>query len=126
MRSWVRRVLVSVPHQSPRNLVERVDTTTSAPSERNQETVLLTDMAIWQLQKGSFVPRSRAPGIDMERLSSNTGFSVAGADPGLTPPPTALELEALHRIDPAALRYRLLARKPSSRSTLKSSEKVTQ
>jgi glutaconate CoA-transferase subunit B len=122
MRSYVRRVLVSVPRQSPRNLVERVDTTTSTPGERNQETVLVTDLAIWHLQEGTFVPQSRAPGIDMERLSSHTGFSVTGAAPRLTLAPTEVELGALRRIDPAGLRYRLLAAKPSSRSTSKASE----
>lgn len=109
MRSYVRRVLVGVPRQSPRNLVERVDTTTTMPGERNQETILVTDMAIWHLQDGTFVPRSRAPGIDIERLLSNTGFSVAGTDPGPTLPPTEVELGALRHIDPAGLRHRLLA-----------------
>jgi glutaconate CoA-transferase subunit B len=126
MRSYVRRVLVSVPRQSPRNLVERVDTTTSAPGERNEETVLVTDMAVWRLQEGNFIPHSRAPGIDIERLSSDTGFSIAGADPAPTPPPTEVELGALRHLDPAGIRYRLLPARPSFRSTSKSSEKVTQ
>ncbi len=121
MRSYVRRVLVSVPRQSPRNLVERVDTATSTPGARNQETVLVTDLAIWHLQEGTFVPQSRTPGIDMERLSSHTGFSVTGAAPRPTPPPTEIELGALRRIDPSGLRFRLLAATPSSRSTSKSS-----
>jgi len=124
MRSWVRRVLVTVPRQSKRNLVQQVDTVTSAPSERNQETLLITDMAIFRLQGDGFEPESVAPDVDREQLLFHTGFRFSGAAGERTPPPNAVERAALQHIDPAGLRYRLLAHKTPSRSTPKSPEKV--
>jgi glutaconate CoA-transferase subunit B len=124
MRSWVRRVLIGVPRQSRRNLVPRVDVITSAPSSRNRETVLVTDLAVWRLRDGAFVPTGVAPGVDAQRLSSATGFAFAGEPPGPTPPPTRLELAALQRIDGDGLRYRLLAGSSSPRNSVHTDEKV--
>ena len=111
MRSWVRRVLITVPRQMARNLVEQVDTATSAPADRNVETVLITDAAIWRLEPDGFEPASLHAGVTLEGLSSRTGFEFAGKSPSDTPPPNDSELEALRSIDPDGLRHRLLATK---------------
>ena len=114
MRSYVRRVLITVPHQSPRNLVERVDAVTSAPADRNEETILVTDAAIWHLRSNGFEPASLHEGVTPEGLSGRTGFEFARECPAVTAPPSESELAALHAIDADGLRYRLLARKSSS------------
>ena len=125
MRSWVRRVLIGVPRQSPRNLVATVDVATSVPGERNQETILVTDLAIWHLVGGRFTPHQTAAGIDYERLSSATGFALPDGVPGHAPPPSDLERAALQHIDPADERHRLFgAGRPSSPSKLQQPENV--
>jgi acyl CoA:acetate/3-ketoacid CoA transferase alpha subunit/acyl CoA:acetate/3-ketoacid CoA transferase beta subunit len=108
MRSWVRRVLVAVPRQSARNLVARVDVVTSAPSSRNEQTVLVTDHAVWTLRDGRLAPDGLAPGLEMPRLAAATGFALGGAHPGTIPPPTETELAALREIDREGVRHRLL------------------
>ncbi|MGD8818265.1 MAG: CoA-transferase [Acidobacteriota bacterium] len=124
MRSWVRRVLIGVPRQSPRNLVARVDAATSVPSRRNEETVLVTDLALWHLRDGALVPTGLTAGTDSARLSSATGFAVDDARPAVVAPPSDLERASLQHIDAAGLRYRLLARRLSSRSSSRETEKV--
>ncbi|MCH7824470.1 MAG: hypothetical protein IH849_06670 [Acidobacteria bacterium] len=114
MRSYVRRVLITVPHQLPRNLVERVDVVTSAPADRNEETILVTDAAIWRLRSNGFEPASLHAGVTSEDLSGRTGFEFGGELPTVTTPPSESELAALHSIDADGLRYRLLAGKGSS------------
>jgi len=116
MRSWVRRVLVGVPRQSARNLVQQVDTVTSAPAPRNEETLLITDLAVWRLGASGFAPRSLTAGIDPQDLSSATGFSFDNPTPGYTAPPTPVELAALQHIDRGGWRYGLLPARPSSRT----------
>ncbi len=114
MRSFVRRVLITVPHQLPRNLVERVDAVTSAPSGRNEETILVTDAAIWHLRSNGLEPASLHAGVTLEDLAARTGFEFGGESLGTTAPPSEAELAALHSIDAAELRYRLLTGKGSS------------
>jgi len=114
MRSYVRRVLITVPRQLPRNLVARVDAVTSAAAERNEETVLVTDAAIWHLGLSGFEPASLHEGVTPDDLSGRTGFEFVHGSPSVTAPPSETELAALHSIDAAGLRYRLLAAKTSS------------
>ena len=63
MRSYIRRVLITVPRQLRRNLVECVDIETSGPASCNKETILVTDAAIWQLKDNGFEPASMHEGI---------------------------------------------------------------
>ena len=114
MRSFVRRVLITVPHQLPRNLVERVDAVTSAPADRNEETILVTDAAIWRLRSNGFEPASLHAGVTPDDLADRTGFEFGGDLPPATAPPSERELAALQSIDADGLRYRLLAVRGSS------------
>ncbi len=118
MRSYVRRVLITVPHQLPRNLVERVDAVTSAPADRNEETIIVTDAAVWSLRPSGFEPSTLHAGVTPRDLSYRTGFEFACESPAATEPPSKSELAALHSIDADGLRYRLLAGKGSSTPSL--------
>ena len=125
MRSYIRRVLITVPRQLPRNLVERVDVATSSPASRNEETVLVTDAAIWRLGHTGFDLESLHDGVTLEDLSVCTGFKFRCASPTTTAPATQLELSALHSIDPDDVRCRLLSEGPRLREESSSTEKVT-
>ena len=125
MRSYIRRVLIAVPRQLRRNLVGRVDAETSAPASCNEETVLVTDAAIWHLKANGFEPRSMHEGISVEDLSSRTGFDFRCNFPAVTAPATELELSTLRSIDPAGGRYKLFSEKPQPIERLKTTEKVT-
>ena len=112
MRSYVRRVLITVPRQLRRNLVGHVDAETSAPASRNEETILVTDAAIWHLKANRFEPESMHEGISVEDLTSRTGFEFRCNSPAVTAPATELELRTLHSIDPVGGRYKLFSETP--------------
>ena len=112
MRSYVRRVLITVPRQLRRNLVGHVDAETSAPASRNEETILVTDAAIWHLKANRFEPESMHEGISVEDLTSRTGFEFRCNSPAVTAPATELELRTLHSIDPVGGRYKLFSENP--------------
>src|SRR6185295_6521107 len=52
IRPFVRKVVVLVPRHAPRVLVERVDFASSVPSDRNQETWIVSDLALLRLEAG--------------------------------------------------------------------------
>ncbi len=128
MRSFVRRVLISVPRQSRRNLVEDVDAAASSPSERNEETTLITDLATWRLTDVGFQPQSVRQGVTSPELTARTGYEVTEEGQQRTPPPRPEERAALHQLDPQGERFRLFASRapsrPSSQSATTSSERV--
>ena len=105
-RAWRDAVLRETEAQV--FFVERVDVVTSAPTDRNEETVLITDAAIWRLGSRGFEPASLHDGVTPEGLSFRTGFEFACESPPVTAPPSESELAALHSIDGAGLRYQLL------------------
>mgnify|MGYP002822015796 CR=1 FL=1 len=125
MRSYVRRVLITVPRQLRRNLVGHVDAETSAPASRNEETILVTDAAIWHLKANRFEPESMHAGISVEDLTSRTGFEFRCNSPAVTAPATELELSTLRSIDPAGGRYKLFSEKPQPIERPKPTGKVT-
>ena len=125
MRSYIRRVLISVPRQLTRNLVKCVDIETSAPASCNEETVLVTDAAIWHLKDNRFEPASMHEGVSKEDLSSRTGFDFQCGSPSVTAPATDLELSTLRSIDPGGSRYKLFWEQPQPIERLKTTEKVT-
>lgn len=115
MRSFVRRVLISIPRQSERNLVASVDDVTSAPAPENQETILITDLGRWELYRGRFRPRGLCGHTDFKTLVRRCGFAPGNAVPAAMDPPTELELAALRRLDPDDRRYRLLGVRSKTR-----------
>jgi glutaconate CoA-transferase subunit B len=95
-----RVVLYHTDHR-PRSLPERVGfTTAAAPSGLTR---LVTDRAVFVLGDA---PRLESvhPGEDADAVRSETGFAVAPGDVPETEPPTDAELDALHELDPHALR----------------------
>ncbi len=124
MRSFVRRVLISVPRQSARNLVASVDAATSTPARRNKETVMVTDLATWRLTNDGFAPATLRPGTTPAELSSRTGFAYSAISPTEARPPEEHERAALQDIDPAGRRFRLLPSKTPNRNPRKSPERV--
>ena len=108
MRSFVRKVVVTVPRQSTRNLVEEVDFATSLPSKRNSQTTLITDLGVWTLRDGNLEPESAHPGVSPELFADRTGFPVSLDAESITRAPTPQELEQLVRLDPFGVRHRLI------------------
>jgi len=123
MRSYVRRVIVTVPRQTSRTLVRHIDVVTSVASERNQETVLVTDLAVWNLVDGHLEPTSLHAGVGTADLIAHTGFTFDSGPRPHTAEPTAAELDALEHIDPEGTRYRLLGSKPSYQKAPQQPEK---
>lgn len=115
MRSFVRKVVVTIARQSTRNLVEQVDYATSLPSPRNLETTLITDLAVWKLQGGRLEPLTAHAGVSARALADRTGFSLDRIPEGETEEPTAQELAALDGLDKFGMRHRLLAAKAGSK-----------
>jgi glutaconate CoA-transferase subunit A len=103
MRPFVRRVVLIVPRHTPRTMVPRVDFVTSAPSPLNEQTLVVTDIAVLHLVDGRLRLRSIHAGIPFDRVREQTGFPVEW-DGTVTPDPTPEERRALAHLDPAAIR----------------------
>jgi acyl CoA:acetate/3-ketoacid CoA transferase alpha subunit/acyl CoA:acetate/3-ketoacid CoA transferase beta subunit len=108
MRSHVSKVILVVPRHTERTLVPRVDFATAVASRRNRETMLVSDLALMRLEGGRLRLVSRHAGVAVETLRSRTGFDLEGDLGAVTPEPTAEEMEALRRLDPDGLRYRMI------------------
>jgi acyl CoA:acetate/3-ketoacid CoA transferase alpha subunit/acyl CoA:acetate/3-ketoacid CoA transferase beta subunit len=108
MRPFIPKVVIIVPRHTPRSLVERVDFATAVASPRNRETLVLTDLALLRLEAGRLRLVSRHAGASLADLRSRTGFTMEEAEAPETPEPTAEEIGALRRLDPAGIRHRMI------------------
>ena len=125
MRAAARRVVITVPRQSTRNLVAAVDVATSVPSPANTETTLITDLAVWQLHGDhGLEPVSVHRNVSATVLRESTGFSYRDTSPPTTAEPTAEELGVLRTLDPNGLRHGWSGKRPSSRAIDKQQEKL--
>ena len=107
MRSFVSKVVIFVPRHSPRSLPARVDFATTVPSPRNRSTRVLTDLARFDLAGGRLVVSSCRQGTRIDDLRERTGFPID--DTGeIDPAPTTEERQALDRLDPEGIRYRMI------------------
>ncbi len=106
MRPYVRKVVVYLPRQAARSLVERVDFATSTAAASNSETIVVTDLALLRLQGGELRTVTRHAGVTTEALRASTGFPIDSGS-GTTDEPTVAELQALRKLDPDGIRYRL-------------------
>ena len=106
MRPYVRKVVGLLPRQAARSLVERVDFATSTAATGNRETLVVTDLALLRLEAGALRTVTRHAGVTVEALRAASGFPIE-AGGGTTEEPTAAELQALRKLDPDGIRYRL-------------------
>ena len=104
MRPFVRRVVLVVPRHTPRTLVPRVDFATSVASPMNQETLVVTDIAVLHLVDGRLRLRSIHAGIPFDRVRDQTGFPVEW-DGTITSDPTDEERRVLALLDPGGIRH---------------------
>jgi len=106
MRPYVRKVVGLLPRQAARSLVERVDFATSTAATGNRETLVVTDLALLRLEAGALRTVTRHAGVTVEALRAASGFPIEAGE-GTTEEPTAAELQALRKLDPDGIRYRL-------------------
>jgi glutaconate CoA-transferase subunit B len=110
--SLAQRYVVLLPHARHR-LVERVGFLTSpgfgegagwrerAGLPRGGPSALITSKAIFRFDaSGRAVLASVHPGVSPAEVAQETGWPVATAGAGATPPPTAEELRVLRELDP--------------------------
>jgi glutaconate CoA-transferase subunit B len=83
-----------------RSFVENLDFVTAAG---NIEKVF-TPLCTFVLQNRCLIVSELMPGITPETVKENTGFAVDLSQAADMPPPTAEELETLHRVDPNHIR----------------------
>lgn len=112
-----RNFLLYVPRQSPRQLVAEVDWVSASrglltDAERLPmgygpgEVLLLTDLAVFRLDpmERRFGLESLHPGVTLDRLRAETGFTVdADAPVATTEAATEAEAAAIRRVDPFGL-----------------------
>jgi glutaconate CoA-transferase, subunit B len=108
MRPYVRKVVIVAPRHTPRTLVPRVDFVTSAPSPRNRDTRVVTDLAVLRLQEGGLRLLSRHAPTGAALLREKTGFDLQGDFDCVTPEPSGEEMKVLRTLDPGGIRHRLI------------------
>ena len=98
LRRWVHRPVLTVPQQSRRNLVPRVQI--ASTTDPHRRTRLLTNLGIFDLGSEGARLISKHPRVETETIVQNTGFSFAATDPlPTTPAPEPEYLEAIRAID---------------------------
>lgn len=107
LRRWVRRPVLLVSRQSPRNLVPQVQI--ASTSDRDRRTRLLTDLGTFELGAGGAELLGRHAWADPEGIVERTGFDFVVADPlPVIPPPGSEYVEAIRSIDEHRLAERLV------------------
>ncbi len=103
LRRWVRRPVLLVTRQSPRNLVSRVQVVSTR--DRRRTTPLYTDLGLFDLDADGATLVARHEWASEAHIAERTGFSYR-TDPGLSemPAPSSAHLEAIRSFDPDRLR----------------------
>jgi glutaconate CoA-transferase subunit B len=87
--------------QSPRAFVEQLDFKTS---RGDRVRVVVTDLGILEPRHGELTLVGVHPGVQVEYVRAATGWELAVADDvAVTEPPTAVELAALHALEPGGI-----------------------
>jgi glutaconate CoA-transferase subunit B len=87
--------------QSPRAFVEQLDFKTS---RGDRVRVVVTDLGILEPRHGELTLVGVHPGVQVEDVRAATGWELAVADDvAVTEPPTAVELAALHALEPGGI-----------------------
>lgn len=107
LRRWVHRPVLTVPRQSRRNLVPRVQiASTTDPARR---TPLLTNLGVFELGREGARLLSKHAWADDETLGEHTGFEFTRAEPlPVTPEPDPVTLQAIRSIDSKSLCQRIV------------------
>ena len=96
-----KRVVIWRAAHSLRIFVEKCDFVTAAG---NLESVI-TPMCVFDLLRGEMVVASRHLGVSEQSLQENTGFPLDLKGVPETMPPSAEEMDALNKADPAGIRF---------------------
>lgn len=107
LRRWVRRPVLTVPRQTRRNLVPRVQiASTTDPARR---TPLLTNLGVFELGREGARLVSRHPWADDESFDQHTGFEFARSESvPVTPEPDPETVQAIRSIDSERLCERIV------------------
>ena len=107
LRRWVHRPVLTVPHQSRRNLVSRVQIASTTDPRRRIR--LLTNLGIFELGSGGATLLSRHAGVDAAVIREQTGFEFTPTDPlPVTPEPDLEHVHAIRSIDDQRLCERIV------------------
>lgn len=107
LRRWVKRPVLFIGKQSRRNLVERVQVTST--SDRERRTRLITDLGVFEVGDGGATLVARHPWASEETLAGRTGFDFDVAAPlELTPAVQPEYVRAIRTVDAAGWREKLV------------------
>lgn len=107
LRRWIARPVIVLGRQSRRNLVPKVQV--SSTSDPGRRTRLLTDLGIFELGAQGAALVARHPWAAEEEIAGRTGFQFETASPlPVTPLPSSDHVRAIRRIDSDGLRDRLI------------------
>jgi glutaconate CoA-transferase subunit B len=107
LRRWVARPVIVLGRQSRRNLVPKVQV--SSTSDPGRRTRLLTDLGVFELGAEGAALAARHPWATEEEIAERTGFSFEAVRPlPVTPAPSPEHVRAIRRIDADGLRDRLI------------------
>ena len=107
LRRWVRRPVLTVPRQSKRNLVPRVQIASTTDPVR--PTRLLTNLGTFEVGSSGARLTRRHDWADPETIRQNTGFEFTAEDPlPVTPPPPREYAEAIRAVDRDGLSERIV------------------
>ena len=107
LRRWIGKPVIVLGRQSRRNLVPRVQV--SSTSDPGRRTRLLTDLGVFELGSQGAALLARHAWAAEEAIAERTGFPYDSASPlPVTPPPSPEHLRAIRRIDAGGLRDRLV------------------
>ncbi len=107
LRRWVHRPVLTVPRQSRRNLVSRVQiASTTDPGRRTR---LLTNLGRFELGRQGASLVSRHAWAEAETIREHTGFEFATPEPlPVTSAPGSETVEAIRAIDSRRLSERIV------------------
>jgi len=89
-----------VPRHTSRTFVERVDFVSGVGVDRGGLVhQVITNLGVFDLEGGTMRVKSLHPGVTMDEVRENTGFTIDG-DEAPTREPTPEELELIARLDP--------------------------
>jgi glutaconate CoA-transferase subunit B len=108
LRRWVHRPVLTVPQQSRRNLVPRVQI--ASTSDPCRPIRLLTNLGVFELGPEGATLLSRHAGADLASIHQQTGFEFTFLDPlPVTPEPDLESAHTIRSIDAERLCERIVA-----------------
>ncbi len=107
LRRWVHKPILSIPRQSQRNLVSRVQV--ASTSDRQRRTPLYTDLGVFELGEDGAQLVARHPWTTEQDIVERTGFEFRSIAPlPITPAPAPELVAAIRAFDKQGMRERLV------------------